>query len=58
MAEMIPQALKLNRQACRKYVENKFSVAKMVTGYEAIYAQIIKDRIDLNGRIHAAKIQF
>jgi glycosyltransferase involved in cell wall biosynthesis len=58
MADMIPQALKLNRQLCRKYVENKFSVAKMVTAYEAIYAQIIKDRIDLNGRIHAAKIQF
>jgi glycosyltransferase involved in cell wall biosynthesis len=58
MAEMIPQALKLNRQTCREYVENKFSVAQMVNGYEAIYEQIIKDRIDLNGRIHAAKIQF
>ncbi len=58
MAEMIPQALKLNRYACRKHVENKFSVAQMVDGYEAIYQQIIKDRIDLNGRIHATKIHF
>ncbi|BAY20922.1 group 1 glycosyl transferase [Calothrix sp. NIES-2100] len=58
MVDMIPQALKLNRQTCREYVENKFSVAQMVNGYEAIYEQIIKDRIDLNGRIHAAKIQF
>jgi glycosyltransferase involved in cell wall biosynthesis len=58
MAQMIPHALKLNRQTCRKYVENKFSVVQMVNGYEAVYDQIIKDRIDLNGRIHAAKIQF
>jgi glycosyltransferase involved in cell wall biosynthesis len=58
MADMIPQALKLSRQTCRKHVENKFSVAQMVNGYEAVYQQIIKDRLDLNGRIHAAKISF
>ncbi|BAY08017.1 glycosyltransferase family 4 protein [Calothrix sp. NIES-2098] len=58
MAEMIPQALKLNRLNCRKHVESKFSVAQMVNGYEAVYQQIIKDRIDLNGHIHAAKIHF
>lgn len=58
MAEMIPKALKINRYACRKHVENKFSVAQMVNGYEAVYQQIIKDRIDLNGHIHAAKIHF
>ncbi|OUL20544.1 glycosyltransferase family 4 protein [Nostoc sp. 106C] len=58
MVEMIPQALKLNRYACRKHVEKNFSVAQMVNGYEAVYQQIIKDRIDLNGHIHAAKIQF
>ncbi|BAY63969.1 group 1 glycosyl transferase [Calothrix brevissima NIES-22] len=58
MAEIIPQALKLNRQTCRQYVENKFSVAQMVNGYEAIYEKIIQARVDLNGHIHAAKIQF
>ncbi|MBW4632504.1 MAG: glycosyltransferase family 4 protein [Iphinoe sp. HA4291-MV1] len=58
MATMIPAALELNRQTCRKYVENKFSVIQMVDGYEAVYEKIIKDRIDLNGRIHAAKIKF
>ncbi|ARV61742.1 glycosyl transferase [Nostocales cyanobacterium HT-58-2] len=58
MAAMIPQALKLNRQACREYVESKFSVIQMVDGYEAVYGKIIKSRIDLNGRIHAAKIKF
>ncbi|WP_341525000.1 glycosyltransferase family 4 protein [Nostoc sp. UHCC 0302] len=58
MAAMIPLALSLNRQTCRKYVENKFSVSQMVDGYESVYRQIIKDRIESNGRIYAAKIQF
>lgn len=58
MAAMIPAALELNRQTCREYVENKFSVIQMVDGYEAVYGKIIKDRINSNGRIHAAKIQF
>ncbi|MDZ8055264.1 MAG: glycosyltransferase family 4 protein [Aulosira sp. ZfuVER01] len=57
MADMIPEALKLNRLTCRKHVENKFSIAQMVNGYEAVYEQIIKNRIDLNGHIHAAKIR-
>ncbi|MCC5601697.1 glycosyltransferase family 4 protein [Nostoc favosum] len=58
MAAMIPLALELNRQTCRKYVENNFSVSQMVNGYEAVYRQIIKDRIESNGCICAANIQF
>lgn len=58
MAAMIPAALELNRQTCREYIENKFSVIQMVDGYEAVYGKIIKDRINSNGRIHAARIQF
>ncbi|MDM9384985.1 glycosyltransferase family 4 protein [Chlorogloeopsis sp. ULAP01] len=58
MATMIPKALELSRYSCRKYVENKFSVTQMVNGYEAVYEKIIKDRVDLNGRILSAKIQF
>ncbi|MGH8000398.1 MAG: glycosyltransferase family 4 protein [Brasilonema sp.] len=57
MAAMIPVALELNRQTCREQVDTKFSVRQMVDGYEAVYAKIIKDRINLNGRIHAAKIK-
>ncbi len=56
MQAMIPRALELNRQTCREYVKNNFSVVQMVNGYEAVYGQIIKDRIKSNGRIHAAKI--
>ncbi|WP_339460658.1 glycosyltransferase family 4 protein [Nodularia spumigena] len=48
MASMIPAALALNRQACRKHIENKFSVNHMVNDYEAVYQQIIKSRIHLN----------
>ncbi len=58
MAAMIPSALELNRQTCREYIESKFSVIQMVDGYEAVYSRIIKDRVNTNGRIHAAKIQF
>ncbi len=58
MAAMIPRTLELNRKNCREHVENKFSVTQMVNGYENVYDQIIKDRIDLNGRIHSAKILF
>ncbi|MBW4644823.1 MAG: glycosyltransferase family 4 protein [Goleter apudmare HA4340-LM2] len=57
MAASIPHALKLNRQTCQKYIVNKFSVHQMVDGYEAIYEKIIKDRIDLNGRIRAMKVK-
>lgn len=55
MAEMIPSALELNRQTCRKYVENRFTVTQMVDGYEAVYEQILKDRSQKNGLIHALK---
>jgi glycosyltransferase involved in cell wall biosynthesis len=58
MAAMIPHALQLNRHNCRKHVENNFSVACMVDGYVHVYEKIIQDRINQNGRIHAAKIEF
>ncbi|MBF2064250.1 MAG: glycosyltransferase family 4 protein [Calothrix sp. C42_A2020_038] len=58
MAAMIPVALQLSRYQCRKHVEDNFSVARMVDGYERVYEKIIQDRINQNGRIHAAKIQF
>jgi glycosyltransferase involved in cell wall biosynthesis len=58
MARMIPAALKLNRQACRKHIETKFSVNQMVSSYEAVYKEIIKSRIHFNGYLDAAKVQF
>ncbi len=56
MAEMIPDALKLDRLTCRQYVENRFSVSQMVDGYEAVYQKLIHERVSANGRLHAAKI--
>ena len=58
MAAMIKSALELNRQTCREYVENNFSVSQMVNGYEAVYEKIIQDRIDYNGRVRVGKISF
>ncbi len=58
MAAMIPAALELNRQTCREDVENRFSVTKMVDGYEAVYEKIIKDRSHKNESINALKISF
>jgi glycosyltransferase involved in cell wall biosynthesis len=57
MAAKIPQALKLNRQWCREYVENTFSVTQMVDGYEAVYKKILQQRIDSNGHIQAVEIR-
>jgi glycosyltransferase involved in cell wall biosynthesis len=58
MAGMIKSALELNRQSCREYVENNFSVNQMVNGYEAVYEKIIQDRIHSNGRVRVGKINF
>lgn len=58
MAAMIPHALQLNRHNCRQHVEDNFSVAQMVNGYEKVFEKIIYDRVSKNGHIHAAKIQF
>lgn len=57
MASMIPKALELSRHSCRKYVEDRFTVSKMVDGYEAIYRQILENRINKNGFIHSTKIK-
>lgn len=40
MADMIPDALKLERSFCRDYVQSQFSVKQMVDAYEAAYRQI------------------
>ncbi|MBW4613811.1 MAG: glycosyltransferase family 4 protein [Desmonostoc vinosum HA7617-LM4] len=49
----IEQASELDRYACRKYVENRFSVKQMVDGYEALYRQILADRFAQNGHFRS-----
>lgn len=51
MAQMVPAALELNRQTCREYVENNFTVTQMVDAYEAVYEKIFKERFEKNGRL-------
>lgn len=52
MAARIPAAVELDRQTCRDYVANHFSVSRMVDSYEAAYRQVIEQRITSNGHIH------
>jgi glycosyltransferase involved in cell wall biosynthesis len=40
----IPAAVELDRRHCREYVEEFFTVAKMVDGYEAAYQQVFTGR--------------
>lgn len=58
MAAMIPAALELDRQRCRDYVENNFSVTQMVNGYEAAYRRLLETRISLNGHIRVHRQSF
>jgi glycosyltransferase involved in cell wall biosynthesis len=41
--QAIAQVEKLDRYACRHYVENRFSVQQMADGYEAVYKQILTE---------------
>jgi glycosyltransferase involved in cell wall biosynthesis len=43
MAKAIKKIPEISRKECREWVEEKFSVEKMVDGYEKIYKKIIKD---------------
>ncbi|MCC5627590.1 glycosyltransferase family 4 protein [Nostoc sphaeroides] len=49
----IDRAIKLDRYACRQYVEDRFSVQQMTDGYEAVYQQIIAKRFSQNGHFRS-----
>jgi len=44
----------LDRRACRAYVEETFSVQRMVEGYEAVYQQVLSERFAQNGHGYAS----
>jgi glycosyltransferase involved in cell wall biosynthesis len=41
----IDKAAALDRYACREYVGNRFGVKQMTDGYEAVYRQIVAERL-------------
>ncbi|MBD2775876.1 glycosyltransferase family 4 protein [Iningainema tapete] len=41
MVEAIPEAMKLDRQTCREYVVNRFSVESMTSEYERAYKMVL-----------------
>jgi glycosyltransferase involved in cell wall biosynthesis len=47
----IAPATQLNRSACREHVLNHFSVQRMTDGYEAVYQQILAERVAQNGYV-------
>ena len=44
---------RIDRRACREYVQAKFSAQKMTEGYEAIYQNILDQRFSQNGHLHS-----
>lgn len=47
----------LNRDTCRQYVENNFSIRQMSDGYEAVYQQIIAEKLGIqNGYLQNALV--
>jgi len=47
----IAASAQLNRSACREHVLNHFSVQRMTDGYEAVYQQILAERVAHNGYV-------
>ncbi len=50
-ADAVSKVEKLDRYACREHVENNFSVRKMVDGYEAVYREIVGQRLAQNAKL-------
>jgi glycosyltransferase involved in cell wall biosynthesis len=44
MIEVVPEAMKLDRQTCRDYVVSRFSVETMVNEYERAYEMVLDQR--------------
>jgi glycosyltransferase involved in cell wall biosynthesis len=41
----------ISRSGCREYVQNRFSVEQMTTGYEAVYQQLLTQKFVRNGHL-------
>lgn len=48
MVKAIKSIGEISREVCRKHVLDNFSVKKMVSGYEAVYKEILKDKKHIN----------
>jgi len=49
----IDKVTDLDRYACRRYVENHFSLQKMTDSYEEVYRQILQKRFSQNGHLRS-----
>ena len=42
--EAVKRVHEIDRAACRRWVEERFTVERMVDGYEAVYRRILEER--------------
>ncbi|MCX7592908.1 MAG: glycosyltransferase family 4 protein [Fischerella sp.] len=49
--DAIHKVAELNRYACREHIEKHFSVQTMVDGYEAVYQQVLAERLNQSGKV-------
>lgn len=47
----------LDRAACRRHVVDHFSVQRMVDGYEAVYHQLVAEKVARNGHLLAGVVR-
>lgn len=47
----------IDRKVCREHVEQNFSHTRMVEGYEAVYGQLLKQRIAKNGHLQNSNLR-
>lgn len=52
--EAVQKIETIDRLTCRQHVENNFSAMRMVDGYEAVYRQLIAQRVASNGRLQSS----
>lgn len=55
--EMPEEKYRAMRRACRRHVEENFTVEKMVDGYEAVYQKVIKDYRKRHKGLKAEKLK-
>lgn len=56
MVDAVPQVRDLDRRACRTYVEDRFSAARMADGYERAYRILIENGSSVEGRARPAPL--
>jgi glycosyltransferase involved in cell wall biosynthesis len=52
--DAVNRIYEIDRKACREHVEQNFSHTRMIEGYEAVYYQLMKQRLAKNGHLRSS----